>query len=140
MADKIQKHYVEEDIQALFIGWDLTNWKEKLETIAEEMTLFSNLLLLLEASPKKGRSSYTNLFEKIALFKSMNSEFDKNLIAYNLQLEGLKECEDLQCETYFLNGHTHFKEKIEAYFSEYRNLKKTLFSKINNGIRAAAQN
>ena len=47
MADKIQKHYVEEDIQALFIGWDLTNWKEKLETIAEEMTLFSNLLSLL---------------------------------------------------------------------------------------------
>lgn len=140
MADKIQKHYVEEDIQALFIGWDLTNWKEKLETIAEEMTLFSNLLSLLEASPNKGRSSYTNLFEKIATFKSMNDEFDKNLIAYNLKLEGLKECEDLQCETYFLNGHTQFKEKIEAYFSEYRNLKKTLFSKINNGIKEAAKN
>lgn len=139
MSEKIEKHYGEEDIQALFIGWDLTNWKEKLETVAEEMTFFSNLLLLLETSPRKEGAKYTNLLEKIKLFQTTNASFHNDLISYTIKLEGLKECEDLQCETYFLNGHSQFKKNIETYFSEYRNLKKTLFSKINNGIKAATK-
>lgn len=135
MAERIQNHQDGDDIQKIFIGWDIINWKEKLETIEEEMTLFANLLSAHLASALDNKSGYKNVFFKLEKFKESNTSFQESLIAYNRQLEGLKECEDLQCETYFLNGHTEFKSLIEDYFSQYRSLKKTIFSKLNNEIK-----
>lgn len=32
----------------------------------------------------------------------------------------IKECEDVQCETFYLNNHTKFRADIESHFSAYR--------------------
>lgn len=133
MAAQIEKHHDDDDIQKLSISWDISNWEEKLETIAEEITLFANLISAYTNS-KEGKSVYENLLQKLETLKVTNGNFHKNLIDYNLKLEGLKECEDLQCETYFLNGHAQFKENIEAFFSKYRKTKKSLFAKLNNSV------
>lgn len=136
MEGQIQKHHDGDDIQKLFIGWDIENWKEKLETIAEEITLFSNLLSAY-ANAKEG-NNHGNLLAKMKTLQEQNKGFHQNLIAYNLKLEGMKECEDLQCETYFLNGHAQFKESIENFFSQYRKTKKSLFAKLNSSIKKQA--
>lgn len=86
--------------------------------IEEEIILFSDLLRA------KNDKSYSNILEKMKVFKE--------LINYDRKLEVLKECEDLQCETFFLNSHNEFKEKIEVHFYQYRNFKKNVFSVINN--------
>lgn len=132
MKDVIQKHHDEQDIQKIFIDRDIKNWREEIEIITEEMLFFNNLLQLKATETK---ANYSNLLKKIDEFKIANLSSKENLIGYVHKLEGIKECEDLQCETYFLNDHTDFKKKIENYFSKYRKLKKNIFSQLNKGMK-----
>ena len=132
MKDVIQKHHDEQDIQKIFMDRDIKNWREEIEIINEEMLFFNNLLQLKAIETK---ANYANLLKKIEEFKIANLASQENLIDYIRKLEGIKECEDLQCETYFLNDHTDFKKKIENYFSKYRKLKTNIFSQLNKGMK-----
>jgi len=121
-------HQDQDDLQKFFISRDVIRWNDEVNSIKEEIMLFINLL-----SSKNGKL-YSNIFDKIENFKTLNSRFMEELISYNRKLEVLKECEDLQCETFFLNTHNEFQEQIEAHFSEYRNFKKNVFALINNSF------
>lgn len=122
----IKIHQDQDDLQKFFISRDVDRWNDEGAIIEEEIVLFSNLL------NSKNDKLYSNILEKMNEFKLYNQAFREELIAYDRKLEVLKECEDLQCETFFLNSHNEFKEKIEAHFYQYRNFKKTVFSVINN--------
>jgi len=124
----IKIHQDQDDLQKLFINRDVDRWKDEVESIKEEIILFINLLT------SKNNKLYSNIVEKIEDFKKENNKFSEELISYNRKLEVLKECEDLQCETFFLNTHNEFQEKIELHFSEYRNFKKNVFALINNSF------
>jgi len=124
----IKIHQDQDDLQKFFINRDVDRWNEEVGSIKEEIILFVNLLT------SKNSKLYSNILEKVEDFKAENSRFAEELISYDRKLEVLKECEDLQCETFFLNSHNDFQEKIEAYFSEYRNFKKNVFALINNSF------
>lgn len=124
----IKMHQDQDDLQKFFISRDVDRWKDEVASIKEEIILFINLLT------SKNNKLYSNILEKVEDFKAENSKFSEELISYDRKLEVLKECEDLQCETFFLNSHNNFQEKIESYFSEYRNFKKNVFALINNSF------
>ena len=124
----IKMHQDQDDLQKFFISRDVDRWKDEVASIKEEIILFINLLT------SKNSKLYSNILEKVEDFKAENSKFSEELISYDRKLEVLKECEDLQCETFFLNSHNDFQEKIESYFSEYRNFKKNVFALINNSF------
>ena len=124
----IKIHQDQDDLQKFFINRDVIRWNDEVNSIKEEIILFTNLL-----SSNNGKL-YSNILERIYDFKTVNIRFAEELISYNRKLEVLKECEDLQCETFFLNSHNEFQEKIEAHFSEYRNFKKNVFALINNSF------
>lgn len=126
--DMIKIHQDQDDLQKFFINRDVIRWNDEVNSIKEEIILFTNLL-----SSNNGKL-YSNILERIYDFKTVNIRFAEELISYNRKLEVLKECEDLQCETFFLNSHNEFQEKIEAHFSEYRNFKKNVFALINNSF------
>lgn len=126
--DMIKMHQDQDDLQKFFINRDVIRWNDEVNSIKEEIILFTNLL-----SSNNGKL-YSNILEKIYEFKTVNLRFAEELISYNRKLEVLKECEDLQCETFFLNSHNDFQEQIEVHFSEYRNFKKTVFALINNSF------
>lgn len=121
-------HQDQDDLQKFFINRDVDRWNEEVGSIKEEIILFVKLLT------SKNDKLYSNILEKVADFKSENLRFATQLISYDRKLEVLKECEDLQCETFFLNSHNDFQEKIEFHFSEYRNFKKNVFALINNSF------
>lgn len=121
-------HQDQDDLQKFFINRDVIRWNDEVNSIKEEIILFTNLL-----SSNNGKL-YSNILEKIYEFKTVNLRFAEELISYNRKLEVLKECEDLQCETFFLNSHNDFQEQIEVHFSEYRNFKKNVFALINNSF------
>ena len=121
-------HQDQDDLQKFFISRDVGRWNDEVASIKEEIILFINLLT------SKNNKLYSNILEKVEDFKAENLKFSEELISYDRKLEVLKECEDLQCETFFLNSHNDFQEKIESYFSEYRNFKKNVFALINNSF------
>jgi len=124
----IKIHQDQDDLQKFFINRDVDRWNDEVASIKEEINLFIKLLT------SKNDKLYSNILEKVEEFKSTNLKFSEELISYDRKLEVLKECEDLQCETFFLNSHNDFQEKIEEHFSEYRNFKKNVFALINNSF------
>ena len=124
----IKIHQDQDDLQKFFINQDVDRWNDEVASIKEELILFINLLT------SKNSKLYSNIVEKVEEFKTENSRIAEELISYDRKLEVLKECEDLQCETFFLNSHNEFQEKIESHFSEYRNFKKNVFALINNSF------
>jgi hypothetical protein len=124
----IKIHQDQDDLQKFFINRDVDRWNDEVGSIKEEIILFIKLLTSTKSK------LYSNILEKVNDFKTENAKFTEELISYNRKLEVLKECEDLQCENFFLNSHNDFQEQIEGYFSEYRNFKKNVFALINNSF------
>ncbi len=127
MSDLIHDHYDYDDIQKLFIDKDVKFWKEELAIIADEVSLAKNIFI---DYIRQSQYSYDNILSKINEYAELNQSFQENLIQYLGRLESLKECDDMQCETYFVNDHKEFKDKIDHYFSAYRQFKRKVILKI----------
>lgn len=127
MNEMTQQYYDPNDASSMYIDADLKLWTEETQIIEKESLLFVNLLSaqLLELS-KSRNVNFTALFEEIDYFKTVNPEFQDKIASYMLKLEILKECEDLQCETYFLDGHHNFKTDVEKHLARYRQLKRNI--------------
>lgn len=129
MTKTIQPHHDADDLSKLFIDSDLLLWTEETAIIEKEAALFAGLLSarLIELS-KSRQANFNPLFDEIDAVMQTNPIFREKLTAYSLQLEGLKECEDLQCETHFLNSHNHFRVEIAQHLAHYRKLKVSIFN------------
>jgi len=123
--EPIKMHQDQDDLQLFFINRDVDRWNDEVASIKEEIILFTKMLTA------NSNKDYSNILEKLNDFRTENTRFAEELISYTNKLEILKECEDLQCETFFLNTHNDFQDKIELHFSDYRNFKKNIFLVIN---------
>ncbi|MCH8535036.1 MAG: hypothetical protein LAT51_08215 [Flavobacteriaceae bacterium] len=131
---EIKSHYNENDIQVLQMNSDLSHWREIAENAQSEINFLSNLLHQSTAKQPVNEADAQFLKNELKSAKEFNEALIDQIFQLETKLEGMKECEDLECETYFLNEHLQHKRKIREHFSKYRNLKKTLFSYFNPGI------
>ncbi|WP_339609007.1 hypothetical protein [uncultured Planktosalinus sp.] len=132
----IQKHHDEIDIQMLFFKQDLDRWFEEAEFIQFEIRFFngifiSDLISKLQTDFYSTQEHNANLLD----FELKHRALIKELNHLNYKTEGIKECDDLQCENYYLNDINKFKTKIELHFSNYRDLKKELMTYLNSGLQ-----
>lgn len=136
MSDLIKPHYEQEDIQRLNLCTDINNWKSEITFIDLEnqfyIKLFSSSLIEKTAINKQDRAF---LLEELEALDGKNQKFSDDIQELLNELGGIKECDDVQCETYFLNNHQKFKVDIENYFYQNRNLKTLIYSYITNGIK-----
>lgn len=77
-------------------------WRKRLEQIDEA----------LSASEGGFKGSWQS---EAAALQDSNAHFQQRLPAFNLQLEGLKECEDIQCEAFYINDYTQLRNDIETH-------------------------
>lgn len=132
----IQKHHDDIDIQMLFFKQDLNRWFEEAEFIQFEIRFFngifiSDLITKLQTDFYSTQEHNANLLD----FELKHRSLIKELNHLKYKTEGIKECDDLQCENYYLNDINKFKSKIEHHFSNYRNLKKELMTYLNSGLQ-----
>ncbi len=129
MENLVLLHQNDEEIHKKFMMNDLIRWKEEIEIINVEMIFYKNLINAhLKELTTWNSADYTQLFNGIADVQYYNALFQKEFNEFSNKLEGIKECDDLQCETYFLNDHARFKQNIEKHFSNYKEFKKSIFS------------
>jgi len=120
------------DLENIFINKDFISWKEELNIAAVEMEFCQNLFTAtLNDLGAAQQSKYTNILEKLSLLKKENNQIKKELFALGIQLEGYIECQDMQCDNYYMVMHLAFRDRIERHFSIYSKLKKKLLLKIN---------
>lgn len=99
-----------DDISENDIQRHLVHWRQQLEQINEALSD--------ETAAFKGSGES----EADALRQS-NAHFQQRLPAFNIQMEGLKECEDIQCEAFYINDYTQLRNEIETHlqsFSRFR--------------------
>ena len=127
----LKKFYSQDTIQHEFLDRDIKLWREELEGIEEEINFFKNFL---ETSENKTTQELISdkLMLKLNVKQLENAVFLSRLNNFSIKLEGMNECDDIQCETFYFNDFVGFKIHIESFLSQYRKLKKTIFFKINN--------
>lgn len=121
MKDLIYKHETIDDIQMKFMDKDIELWKEDISIIRIEILFFKRMLYSsifkdLESDQQKKEDLIKDL-EKV---KEINESYHDQLIDFINKLDNIKECDDVQCETFYLNNHTKFRNDIESHFSAYR--------------------
>lgn len=124
MRDEILDHYNDEDIRNIYIKRDVAKWQKHLNAIKEEITFYDNILsALLVSADRSAKEAAIGLrvsFEKVA---QANASYIDNLIDYRNQTDSINECQDMQCEKFFLNSHEEFTQNIEAHLDHFRTLK-----------------
>ncbi|UPQ80119.1 hypothetical protein M0M57_04615 [Flavobacterium azooxidireducens] len=127
----LKKFYSQDTIQHQFLDRDIKLWREELEGIEEEIIFLKNFFETAKNTAIKELIS-DKLTLKLNVKQLENEVFLSRLNNFSIKLEGMNECDDIQCETFYFNDFVDFKIQIESFLSQYRKLKKTLFLKINS--------
>jgi hypothetical protein len=127
----LKKFYSQDTIQHQFLDRDIKLWREELEGIEEEIIFLKNFFEIPENKTNPELIS-NKLMLKLNVKQLENAVFLSRLNNFSVKLEGMNECDDIQCETFYFNDFVDFKIHIESFLSQYRKLKKTVFLKINS--------
>ena len=114
---------------------DIIIWKGAIESIATEVAFYQRILnSFLKKKDTKCINKQVFFLQKCT---SIIIDNQCHLVSLNTlvsKVVQLNECDDMQCEMYFLDNHAEFKRNIETYFSDYRDFKKEIFVCLNGWI------
>lgn len=122
-----------DDIERQFINNDIVLWKEEVSSISVEIAFFIKLL------KKKTQIAavdeiFCKILKKLENKEKENKKIYNNLINYIRKTGGINECEDLDCETYYINDHINFKLDVESFLYKYKKLKRITYLKLMDTI------
>lgn len=130
-----QSYQNPEEIHKHFMFDDIKRWQQEIEIVNVEMIFYKNLIEshLKEINSWDG-ADYEYLFIQIKTVQLSNIPLQMKLQAFVSQLTGLNECDDLQCEQYYLNDHVQLRIQLERHFSDYKKFKKNILSYLKTRI------
>lgn len=120
MKDLIYKHETIDDIQMKFMDRDIELWKEDISIIRVEILFFKRMLTSSVFKELNSSEQKDSLVKDLTNVKEINESYSNQLMDFVNKLGKIKECDDVQCETFYLNNHTKFRKDIESHFSAYR--------------------
>lgn len=126
MIDKFQEHFDEQEVQVWSIQAESSEWEERLKMIDTEAAFFYKLLTAQfseELTAKINLEDSNYLQQQVKSIKEINNFHQKTFQDYKLKQEGLKECDDVQCENFYLKDHLIFKKTLTRHFKAFRELK-----------------
>ncbi|MCG2417584.1 hypothetical protein K8089_01020 [Aequorivita sp. F47161] len=103
---------------------ELDNWIEHLNYIEKEI---SNLLNL-------GKTELSSVFQsqpvldKLTREKEVNTAAIDSFLKYKESLPKAAECEDVDCDMFYVAEHEKFRNMYSAHLKKYRNVKEEYFS------------
>lgn len=114
-----------EDVPLRYILTDISRWREQIDMIFLEAGFWRQTIDRAGGDSLKRLSALMEVPLTRAL--QQNSTIHLELINFTNRFEGLMECEDLQCETHFLDAYRSFKAVAETHFSDYHYFKRKFF-------------
>ncbi|MDX1783319.1 MAG: hypothetical protein R3361_04100, partial [Aequorivita vladivostokensis] len=103
---------------------ELDNWIEHLNYIEKEII---NLLNLGNTELSKVFES-KNVIEKLAREKETNTAAIDAFLKYKEGLPKAAECEDVDCDMFYVTEHEKFRKTYLAHLKRYREVKEEYFS------------
>lgn len=106
-------------------------WWKSIIGFIETDTQFIDRLLNSNAF----KENTPNLFERLQQFKHEiatktreTKNFKKEIENYEDKLKGILECEDISCDTYYLENHKDLKGRFEKFYENFNNYKTSVFN------------
>ncbi len=111
------------------LNFEISLWNEDLNFVAFEIPFLEQLIKTYPFN-----NMIPNLFEQIQLFlKELNHfkeekvNLDDEIFKLKKELSGMIECNDLNCDNYYIIRHEELAKKMFNYIQHYRNTKLKLF-------------
>ncbi len=123
MKEEILDHYDDQDIRNIYIKRDVAKWQKHLAAIKEETIFYRRLIEGVKTSSLLDEPKKTDLISEFLKVDQANDHYLDSLIDYRNQTDSINECQDMQCEKFFLNSHEEFTQNIEAHLDKFRSLK-----------------
>ncbi|EIA08207.1 hypothetical protein [Flavobacterium frigoris] len=121
MKDLIYQHETIDDLQMRFMDRDIEVWKEDVSIIRIEILFFKRMLnSSIFKTVNFNQQNKNDLSDDLTSVKAINESYSNLLLDFVNKLDMIKECDDVQCETFYLNNHVKFRKDIESHFSAYR--------------------
>lgn len=130
MNHSFQDHHDEHEIQMLSIQSEAQQWEERLSLMNEEISFYLDILssaLNKNVSVTINQENAKHLNDELQAINKINEAHLSSFFDYKNKLEGLKECDDVQCENFYLKDHLIFKEKLMQHFKSFREIKLLIF-------------
>ena len=103
---------------------ELDNWIEHLNYIEKEIV---NLLNLGKKDSLKSFDSQATL-DKLISEKETNAATIDAFLKYRESLPKAAECEDVDCDMFYVTEHERFRKNYLSYLKRYREVKEEYFS------------
>jgi len=108
---------------------ELDNWIEHLNYIEKEIANLLNLALA-KAELSKAFDSQTTL-DKLIREKDTNAATIDAFLNYRESLPKAAECEDVDCDMFYVTEHERFRKTYLAHLKKYREVKEEYFSTLS---------
>ncbi|HLT49977.1 MAG TPA: hypothetical protein VKZ90_05970 [Aequorivita sp.] len=106
---------------------ELDNWIEHLNYIEKEI---ANLLNLGRAELSKVFDSPA-ILDKLVREKETNAKIIDTFLKYKEGLPKAAECEDVDCDMFYITEHERFRKTYLEYLKKYREVKEEYFNALS---------
>lgn len=135
MREEIQDHSSDIEIIKLEMIPETKRWLEKTDFINTEinflrMLLFRNFIIKINKNVE-GSKHLLKMLDELQETNTAHLKATRNL---RIKLEGLRECDDVQCENLYLGEYLIFKEKIYVHLEEVQHVKSLMYDYFLSGI------
>jgi hypothetical protein len=104
-------------------------WKSAIAYLENEIHFINRLL-----NSNAFKENTPNLFERLQQFKHElatktreTHNLKKEIEQYDDTLKGILECDDISCDTYYLENHKDLKERFETLYENFNDYKTKVF-------------
>ncbi len=135
MKVEVQDHSDDIEIIKLEIIPETHRWLDKIDFINTEINflrllLFHNFIVKINKSTESSKKMLKQLDE----LQEANTILLKVIRDFGNNLEGLRECDDVQCENLYLGEYLNFKERIYEHLEEVQHVKSLMYDYFSSGI------
>lgn len=134
MKEKIQDHSTDIELIKLEINPETKRWLEKTDFINTEINflrtlLFRNFIGMINTEVEASK----NLLKQLDELQEINTAHLKAIRAFRIKIEGLRECDDVQCENLYLGEFLDFRERINEHLENVQLVKSSLYHYFGGG-------
>jgi hypothetical protein len=107
-----------------------TQWIKNLFYVKEEIHFLKTFLKSdIFKKYKSEIGNALNLFsDKLDELNTQHKELSLSLYKHQKDIQGLRECDDINCETFYHEFHTNREISVEGFMENYNSIKKDLYT------------
>ncbi len=116
---------------------DTREWNKKLQISSEEINFLSQFLSA-DIFQKDLPNLYENLFtfsDRLTDLRTEKVELRQAVSNHKNDINGMLECEDISCESFYYTQHEKLEKRIETFLSNFNEFQTELFVFCTNKLR-----